>query len=81
MGKVWINFIHDNSMNIDIPRTVNCANAMYGFRELGAEIIPYYSVSEIMDWVTRDDIVVDGIFQSEAVFKKFGVDNRKRLII
>lgn len=75
MGKVWISFMHDKSMNIDIPRTVNCANAMYGFRELGAEIIPYYSVSEIMDWVTRDDTVVDGIFQSEAVFKKFGVDN------
>lgn len=75
MGKVWVNFIHDNSMGIDIPRTVNIANAMYGFRELGAEIIPYYSVSEIIDWVTRDDIVVDGIFQSDAVFKKFGVDN------
>lgn len=73
MGKVWVNFKHDKSMGTDIPRTVNIANAMYGFRELGAEIVPYHSVPEILDKVTRDDIVVDGIFQSEAIFKKFNV--------
>ena len=41
-------------MNADIPRTVNSANAMYGFRELGAEIIPYHSISEIIDQVTEE---------------------------
>ncbi|MCR5528409.1 MAG: ATP-grasp domain-containing protein [Saccharofermentans sp.] len=73
MGKVWISFLHDNNMNADIPRTVNSANAMYGFRELGAEIIPYHSISEIIDQVTEEDIVVDGIFQSEMIFGKFGI--------
>lgn len=75
MGKIWVKFIEDKSMEASIPSTINIANAMYGFRELGAEIIPYYSLSEIMKWITRNDIVIDGLFQSELVFGKFGVVN------
>jgi hypothetical protein len=50
----------------------NIAHAVFGFRELGAEIIKYETIDEIYDWVTRDDIVIDYIDQSNQIFSKFG---------
>lgn len=41
MGKVYLKTRYDRGMNMFIPHRYNIANAMYGFRELGAEIVPY----------------------------------------
>jgi len=74
MGKVYILMRHDNSLDMDIPHDIEMAVAMYGFRELAAEIVPYHIVSEIYDRVTRDDIVVDYMSQCKTIFKKFGAE-------
>lgn len=73
MSKVYIKTRHDNEMNMDIPHNYNFANAMYGFREMGAEIVPYYKIDDIYPRVTKEDIVVDYIDQCETIFAKFGV--------
>jgi hypothetical protein len=49
------------------------ANAMYGFREMGAEIIPYHLIDDIYEEVQREDIVLDYIDQCKQIFNKFGV--------
>ena len=46
-------------MKMDIPHSYNFANAMYGFRELRAEIIPYHVLDEVYDSIEREDIVLD----------------------
>ncbi len=73
MGKVWLKTRYDNEMRMDIPHNVNFANAMFGFRDLGAEIIPYHTLDEILDRVDRDDIVLDYLDQCSKVFSKYGV--------
>lgn len=73
MGKIWMKTRYDSSMGMEIPHSWNFANAMYGFRELGAEIIPYHTIAEIYDQVKEDDIVLDYIDQCETIFHKFGV--------
>lgn len=50
----------------------NIAHAVFGFKELGAEIIKYEKIDEIYQWVTRDDIVLDYIDQCLTIFDKFG---------
>ena len=74
MGKVYLKTKFDNEMKIEIPHNVNIANAMYGFRELGAEIIPYHKIDEIYDRVNREDIVLDYIDQCNSIFSKFGIE-------
>lgn len=49
----------------------NIAHAVFGFRELGVEIIKYNHIKDIYDWVTRDDIVLDYIDQCNEIFAKF----------
>lgn len=71
---IWMKTKFDRGMNMDIPHSPNIACAMYGFRELGAEIIPYHSLDEIYDKVQREDIVLDYILQCNEIFKKFGVE-------
>lgn len=73
MGKVYIKTKIDNGMKIEIPHNVNFATAMYGFREMGAEIVPYHMIDDIYDIVQREDIVVDYIDQCRIIFNKFGV--------
>ncbi len=73
MGRIWLKTRYDRGMNMEIPHSPNFANAMYGFRELGAEIIPYHTIDEIYEKVEREDIVLDYIDQCNAIFKKFGV--------
>lgn len=51
----------------------NFACAVYGFREMGAEIIKYKFLDDIYDQVTREDIVVDYVQQTQEMLKKFGV--------
>ena len=50
----------------------NIAHAVFGFRELGAEIIKYEKIDEIYQWVSKDDIVLDYIDQCLTIFNKFG---------
>ncbi len=59
---------------MEIPHSYNLANAMYGFRELGAEIVPYHTIDEIYDKVDGEDIVLDYIDQCNTIFRKFGVE-------
>lgn len=72
MGRVWLKTKFDSGMNMEIPHSHNMANAMYGFRELGAEIIPYHTIDEIYEQVTDEDIVLDYIDQCNSIFGKFG---------
>ena len=72
MARVWLKTKYDNGMNMEIPHSHNMANAMYGFRELGAEIIPYHTIEEIYEKVTEEDIVVDYIDQCKQIFHKYG---------
>ena len=51
----------------------NIAHAVFGFREMGAEIIKYEKIDEIYDIVTNEDIVLDYIDQCLTIFDKFGV--------
>jgi len=51
----------------------NIAHAVFGFREMGAEIVKYNTIDEIYQWVTRDDIVLDYIDQCNTIFNKFNV--------
>lgn len=72
MGRVWLKTKFDSGMNMEIPHSHNMANAMYGFRELGAEIVPYHTIDEIYEQVTDEDIVLDYIDQCNSIFGKFG---------
>ena len=74
MGKVYLKTKFDNEMKMEIPHSLNIANAMYGFREMGAEIIPYHKIDEIYDRVNREDIVLDYIEQCKSIFSKFGIE-------
>ena len=58
---------------MEIPHSPNFAQAMYGFREFGAEIIPYHEIKDIYEDVGREDIVLDYIDQCLSIFSKFGV--------
>lgn len=73
MGKVYLKTKFDNGMQMEIPHSYNMANAMYGFREMGAEIVPYHLIDDIYDDVRREDIVLDYIDQCNQIFGKFGV--------
>lgn len=72
MSKIWIKMKHDNAMNMDIPDNINFANAMYGFATLGAEIVPYYNLEDIISNISFDDICIDYIDECHRVFHKFG---------
>lgn len=49
MGKVWLKTKYDNGMKMESPHSINMAAAMYGFHEMGAEIIPYHLIDDIYD--------------------------------
>ena len=46
MGKVYLKTRYDSGMKMFVPHSYNIANAMYGFRELGAEVVPYQKIDE-----------------------------------
>lgn len=74
MGRVFLKTKYDNGMKMEIPHSHNIANAMYGFLEMGAEIVPYHSIDDIYDEVQREDIVLDYLNHCNQIFKKFGVE-------
>lgn len=51
----------------------NISHAVYGFREMGAEIVKYQVIDEIYDRVTAQDIVLDYIDQVQTILLKFHV--------
>lgn len=65
--KVWAKIRENGEYH-----SQNISHAVFGFRELGAEIVKYTEIKEIYDWVTPDDIVLDYIDQDESIFNKFG---------
>lgn len=71
--KVWAKVRKLDASDCMIFHSQNIAHAVYGFRELGAEIIPYETIDEIYNWVSRDDVVLDYIDQCNTIFHKFGV--------
>lgn len=72
-NKVWLKTKFDTTMNMEIPHSYNIAQAMYGFRQLGAEIAPYHLIEDIYNKVSQDDIVIDYIDQVQTIFHKFNV--------
>ena len=51
----------------------NISHAVFGFREMGAEIVKYQLIDDIYDVVTDEDIVLDYIDQVQTILRKFGV--------
>ena len=57
MGKVYLKTKYDNEMKMEIPHNHNFASAMFGFREMAAEIVPYHLISmmilsvKILPWI------------------------------
>lgn len=73
--KVYVKCKINPNSGLLIGHSENFTKAIYGFSELGAEIVPYRILDDIYDMVTKEDIVIDYIAQSEIIFHKFGYDN------
>lgn len=71
--KVYVKTKYDNTLKMEIPHSPNIAIAMYGFREMGAELVPYHEISDIYSIVKREDIVLDYIDQCKTIFNKFNI--------
>lgn len=69
MGRVFVKYRYDAGNNMEILHSLNFATAMYGFQQMGAEIIPYHYLDEIYDGIERNDIVLDYIDQCNQVFQ------------
>ena len=72
-GKGIFKTKYDNEMKMEIPHNHNFASAMFGFREMAAEIVPYHLIDDIYDDFKREDIALDYIDQCNVLFNKFGV--------
>lgn len=42
--------------NLVVPHNENFARALYGFREFGAEIAPYFNLDDIYDLIEKKTI-------------------------
>lgn len=65
--------VRSSEYNINLFHSPNISCAVYGFKEMGFEIIPYELISEIYDLVTDEDIVLDYIDQVNTIFSKFNI--------
>lgn len=74
--KVYVKCKRNSGSGLILGHSENFTKAIYGFSELGAEIIPYQTLDDIYDEVTKEDIVIDYIDQCETIFRKFGVDHQ-----
>lgn len=73
--KVYVKCNKNSNSGLVIGKSETFTKAIYGFSELGCEIIPYEVLDDIYDVVTKEDIVVDYIYQCEEIFRKFGYDD------
>ena len=71
MGRVFCKMKFDRGIGIELPHSWNFANALYGFGEMGAEVIPYHSLDEVYDQVEREDIVLNYIEQCQEIFQNW----------
>ena len=72
--KVYVKTKYNNIVKQSIPHSKNFAYAMYGFLELGVEVVFYENVQEIENDFTSDDILIDYIDECRYILKKFGVE-------
>lgn len=71
--KAYIKVKKDYNSGLVVGHSLEMQKAINGFNELACEIEPYYSLNDIYDQITKEDIVVDYLIQCENVFKKFGI--------
>ena len=65
--KVYVKCNKNSNSGLVIGKSETFTKAIYGFSELGCEIIPYEVLDDIYDVVTKEDIVVDYIYQCEEI--------------
>ncbi|WP_199669439.1 ATP-grasp domain-containing protein [Erysipelatoclostridium sp. AM42-17] len=73
--NIYVKCKKNSNSGLLVGHSENFTKAIYGFSELGAKIIPYQSLDDIYDIVTKEDIVIDYIQQCDAIFAKFGYHN------
>ena len=66
---------------MDIPHSFYIWNVMYGFREMGAEIVPYHLIDDIYEIVTKIDIVLDYIEQCNIILQNMVLFHIYRIIL
>lgn len=71
--KVYAKVRKDANSGLVVGHNESIQKAIYGFGKLGCEVIPYLSFDEIYDQLTKDDVVVDYIQQSQNALAKFAV--------
>ena len=54
--RVWAKVI---KTDITTFSSINIAHAVFGFRQMGAEIVEYENLDQIYDQVTKDDLVLE----------------------
>lgn len=71
--KVYAKVRKDANSGLVVGHNESIQKAIYGFGKLGCEVVPYSSFDEIYDQLTKDDVVVDYIQQSQNALAKFAV--------
>ena len=59
--KVYVKVKKDYNSGLVVGHSQNMQKAISGFNELACEVVPYYSLDDVYDEITREDIVVDYI--------------------
>lgn len=67
--RVWCRTIAD-----EMPSSINVATATIGFKMLSADVTHYTQIDDILDYISRNDIVVDGVKQLSRVFSAMGIN-------
>lgn len=73
--KAYIKVKKDYNSGLAVGHSQNMQKAISGFNELACEVVPYFSLDDVYNQITKEDIVVDYIQQCENVFAKFNVLN------
>lgn len=73
--KAYIKVKKDYNSGLVVGDSQNMQKAISGFNELACEVVPYFSLDDVYNQITKEDIVVDYIQQCENVFAKFNVLN------
>ena len=65
--RVWCRELTD-----DIPSGINMTGAI-GFKMLGENVVYYRKIDDVIERISRDDIVVDGVQQTKRVFSAMDI--------
>lgn len=63
--KVYVKVKKDGNSGLVIGHSSNFQKAISGFGDMGFEVIPYYSLDEVYEKITKEDMVVDYIAQCQ----------------